>query len=310
MTSASKKISYKSGSVSIRAQMNKYIPSTFVYMRFDTSERSLLYNLLQKYIHEKTIGTGINRINEISYAYATERGIVFNCTERKILINIANILAYVEKTKLKNKELDRMTVETAKYKKLHNDCKSFDVFVSGKCPHVIRSLTGSGDKKIEKLIDMLNKVEAKDIDDMSSKKHIDLESIAYSGNSREKLDLAVILENVPFMIEGDKVKFIDPHSACAIVERSEFDYLQTKLKMFLISCGSPGTPSANDKGGKAYKEKCDNIVACLNSIAFIIADSHGFKHEFGSAKDIQDGVRAESKTKITEFFKETKKLFM
>lgn len=309
MSSCQKDISYKGGKIKIVAQLNKYMVSNYLYLKFETSEKSLLYNLLEKYIHEKILMIGINRINETFNAFATEKGIMLNCSERKIFINIANVLSYLIKTKLSNKELDRVAASEANYNKLHKDISTFTAYISGKCPHVQKSLTNSGDKKLERLTDMLSKAEPKNIETAKIKNPYEYTKIDFSGSSREKLDLAICLEDVPFTIEGDKIKLLDPHSACAIVERSEFEFLQSKLKTFLICCGSPGTPSANDKDGSAYKKKCANILESLNAISHIMADIHGFNHSFKDVKDIQDGVNLDSKTKIKEVFKEVKKTF-
>lgn len=310
MTQITKDIAYKNGSIKITAQMNKYLCSSFVYIKFETSEKNLLYNLLQKYIKEKTLFVGCNRINEISYSYATDNGIVINCSERKILINIANILSYLCKMNLKSKELERMTASVANYNKLHKDIMKCSVYITGKCPHIIRSLGNAGDKKIERFTTMLNNIEAKEMENNENKNPYISAEVSFNGDSRGKLDLCVMLENCAFTFKGDKVELYDSYTPSDIMRVSEFSsVMQSRLKTFLICCGTPGTPSANDEGGKQHAAKCKYILECLNALSFIVSDSHGFKHQFKDIKEVQDGVRTESKAQINTFFKDVKKLF-
>ena len=310
MTQITKDLSYKNGSIKITAQMNKYLTTSITYLKFETTEKNLLYNILQKYIREKTLFIGTNRINEIYYAYATENGIVINCTERKIFTNIANIISYLSKMVLKSKELERLTVSNANYNKLHKDISNCSVYICGKCPHIIRTLGNAGDKKIERFITMMNGIEFKEIESVEVKNPYVPAEITFNGDSRGKIDLCVMLDNCAFTFKGDKVVLYDPCAPCDIMKMSEFStVMQSRLKTFLICCGTPGTPSANDEGGKAHAIKCKYILECLNALAFIVSDSHGFKHQYKDIKEIQDGVKTESKAQITTFFKDVKKLF-
>lgn len=304
--SVSGNVKYSRGTISFNTQFNKFFSTNFLYLKFETTEKSLLYNILKKYLHEKTLFIGTNRINDIVSGFATTRGIVVNCTEKKIISNISNILAYINKTKLQTKELEKLTSKTANYNKLRKDCASFSVYISGKCQHIQKAISTPGDKKISHFVETLDKVEIKELEEQPVKTPYEEEVITFSGSSREKLDLTIALEDVPFVIEGDKIKLIDPHSLHIIIEKSEYEYLQAKLKSFLICCGTPGTPSANDAGGKAHKAKCAYILDCLNSVAFIMGDVHGFKHEFKDVKEITDGVLTDSKTKIKAVYKAAK----
>lgn len=304
--SVSGNVKYSRGNISFNTQFNKFFSTNFLYLKFETTEKSLLYNILKKYLHEKTLFIGTNRINDIVSGFVTTRGIVVNCTEKKIISNISNILAYINKTKLQTKELEKLTSKTANYNKLRKDCASFSVYISGKCQHIQKAISTPGDKKISHFVETLDKVDIKELEEQPVKAPYEEGIISFSGSSREKLDLTVALEDVPFVIEGDKIKLIDPHSLHVIIEKSEYEYLQGKLKSFLICCGTPGTPSANDTGGKAHKAKCAYILDCLNSVAFIMGDVHGFKHEFKDIKEITDGVLADSKAKIKAVYKAAK----
>ena len=295
-----KTISYNNGSIKFSAQFNKRLSNCFTYIKFNTSEKRLLYVILQKYIHEKVLFYGCNLINDIYNAIATTNGILFVSSEKKILTNIANILAYICKTKLSRTELKQVMAKTANYNKLHNDVLSFSVYTTGKVIHIIRSITNSDDKKLDKFGEMLGKIQRKDIETADINNE-EVETFKFNGNDRNKLDLSIVLENVPFVFNKDEIILLS-HS-CHCVCNTGYDYMQSKLKVFLNSCGSPGSPAANDEGGVKHKEKCRYILECLNYMTFIISDLHGFSYKFNNIKEITDGVSADSKTKIKECLK-------
>lgn len=295
-----KTVSYKGGSIKFSAQYNKKISNCFTYIKFNTTEKYLLYVILQKFIHEKVLFYGCNLVNEIYNAVATTNGIMFVSSEKKVLANIVNILAYVCKTKLSKAELKQVMSKTVNYNKLHNDVNSFSVYTTGKTIHIIRALSNADDKKMDKFGEMLSKIQKKDIETANTS-YEEKETFKFDGNSRNKLDLAVFLENIPFIFNKDEIILLS--SCCPSTCNNGFDYAQNKLKAFLVSCGSPGSPAANDDGDKKYAEKCKYILECLNYITFIIADLHNFSHKFNSIKEIQDGVSSDSKAKIRECLK-------
>lgn len=298
-TLVNKSINYKGGSVKITAQHNKRLSNCYVYMKFNTSENWLLNVLLQKFIHEKVLIFGCNMVNEIYNAVASPNGIMFACSEKKVLANIVNTLSYICKTKLNKKELDKLFTAEANYNKLHKDVKTFSVHITGKAVHLIRAFSNSDDKKIERFGEMLNNVQTKDFDTAKAGNR-EQHSVKFSGNAREKLDLSIVLEDAPFVFEKDEIIFLEP---CPCKFINDYDYMQGKLKSFLVSAGSPGTPAANDTGATKHKAKCKYILECLNSMAYILSDLRGFSFKFSNIEEIQKGVLVESKAKIRDCLK-------
>ena len=161
-------------------------------------------------------------------------------------------------------------------------------------------MTNSDDKKLERFGDMLANIQAKDIETAKCGNQ-ERRKYKFEGNNREKFDLSLVLEGMPFVFDKDEIVLLD--TMCSCHYNNEYDYMQGKLKSFLVSCGSPGTPAANDEGGAKHKEKCKYILECLNMMAHIVSDLHGFHFKFGDIKDIQEGVPANSKAKIRDCLK-------
>ncbi len=306
-TQAEKNINFKGGKLKISAQYNKRLSNCFLYVKFNTKQKGLLFVLLNKFIHEKVLFYGCNSINEIYNAFATPNGIIIVCSEKKAYANIANILAYLCKTKITKKEAENTCETTINYNSLHKDIMNFEAYITGKTIHIIRTLSNSGDKKLEKFSEMLGSIQVKDFDIMEVKNSCESCIIEPDNklNDREKLDFTLLMETTPFIFEGNKLILYD---WCA-VHKLDYEYMQSCLKTFLISCGSPGSPAANDEGGKKHKAKCKYIMECLNFMCFIVSDSHGFNFKFNDIEDIKNGVSSDSKTTIRQLYKTMKEAF-
>ena len=301
-TMAEKNISFKGGSIKFSAQFNKKLSNIFVYLKFDTTEDGLLYKLLQKYIHEKVLIYGCNTINEIYNALATSKGIMFCSSEKKIWPNIVNIIAYLNKAKLNNKEAENIDANVANFTKLHKDVMNFSVYATGKTIHIIRALSNADDKKIPALKKALEAIVPAKIDNIDITKGT-IHTFDFDGDNRAKLDLAVALEDTPFVFDGKDIKLL---SSCPCQMNIKYEYLRNKLKSYLVSCGSPGSPAANDEGATKYKAKCKYILECLNYMTFMVSDIHGFKYEFKNIDEIKNGVISENVQKIKKLMKSVK----
>ena len=308
MTLTTKNFKLSSGTLDLTVQFNKRLVCCFVYIKFNTTEKSLLYNLLTKYIHEKVLFKGANAVNEIYNAVASDSGIMFSCSEKKIISNIVNIYSYLAKTKLTTKEVQNLFSSVANFNKLHKDIGSFKVVITGKTRNILKAALNSNDKKIEKLIIGLNNVEAKDIDSISVKSSEEPLEISYDASDKEKFDLALILEDTPFKFSGNKFVPLDKHTLCETCTKFKFDYGLSKVKAFFNSCGSPGVPAANDTGAKKFNEKCKYILECLNILTFMISDLHGFKYKINDIKELSTcGLQMDSKNKMRQLIKEIEK---
>ena len=286
-TKANTTIKYSKGNIDIVCQFNKRLIGCFMYLKFKTSEKSLLYNLLVKYIHEKVIGFGCNVVNEIYSAKATTNGILISCSEKKIIPNIVNIYAYVMKTKLSSKECKNLCCSQCDYDKLHSDIVNFSVYITGKTRNILKVVQTKTDKKIDKIIQSLDNVEPKQFGKAENKQECEQIKLDYKASQKEKMDLALLLEDTPFTFDGDKLVAIDKHTLCEITLKFNYDYILGKIKNFFNSCGSAGSPAANDNGQTKFKAKCAYILESLNMLCFIVSDLHGFSYKVADVEELK-----------------------
>lgn len=305
MTKTNASIKYSKGSINIVCQFNKRLIGCFMYIKYKTTEKSLLYNLLLKYIHEKVNVFGCNVVNEVYSAKATTNGILVSCSEKKIINNIINIYAYLMKTKLSSKEIKNICCHQCDYDKLHSDIVNFSVYITGKTRNLVKTFQNKSDKKIDKIIQSMDNVEPKQLGKCENKQSYDIEKIDYKSTPKEKMDLTLYLEYSPFVFDGDKIVTIDKHSLCDISLKFNYDYLLSKIKNFFNSCGSPGLPAANGDGEAKYKAKCAYLLECLNMLCFIVSDIHGFSYKINNVEDLKSvAPTAESKEKMKSLHKQ------
>ena len=304
MTKIDTTIKYNHGSVDLVCQFNKRLIACFVYMKFKTSEQSLLYNLLTKYIHEKVIGFGCNVVNEIYSAKATTQGILISCSEKKVIPNIINIFSYIMKTKLTSKETNNVCCSQCDYDKLHKDVVSFSVYITGKTRNLLKTFANKSDKKIDKIIQSLNNIEPKQFDSCKVKSFEQPTHLDYSASAKEKMDLVLVMEDTPFVFNNNKIIAIDKHTLCQMFTKFRYDYMLGKIKNFFNSCGSAGTPAANDDGQTKYKSKCEYLLECLNILCFMVSDLHGFSYKVNSVDDLkQSAPSTDSRNKMKTLYK-------
>ena len=309
MTKVETSIKYSHGDVKITCQFNKRLVGCFMYMKFNTSEQSLLYNLLTKYIHEKVINFGCNLVNEIYSAKATTYGILISCSEKKITSNIINIFAYLMKTKLSSKEVKNVCCKQCDYNKLHKDITSFSVFITGKTRNLIKNLENKSDKKIDKVIQGLDNIEPKDFGSCENKQFDEVVKLDYKSSPKEKMDLTLLVEDTPFVFSGDKLVAIDNHTLCELSTKFNYDYMLGKIKNFFNCCGSVGSPAANDEGQVKFKAKCEYLLECLNMFTFIVSDLHGFSYKITSCDELKNITPTiDSRNKLKELAKELIKM--
>lgn len=298
LTKITKNITYNNGKINITAQFNRRMSNCIMYIKFSTSEDKLLYLLLSKYIREKVLINGINPVNDIVNAYCTTKGINIVCVEKRFFNNIINIVSYICKNKLTKREMKLLSANECDYNKLHNDLKNFDVYVTGKVKSVMRVLSNANDNKLDRFITAMNNIVIKQYDTVSNDSVCELQRTSYSQNERNKLDFCMFMETEPFVFNGNDVILLDPSVPCRICSNYNIEYVANKTHSMFISCGTPGTPAANDTNGVKHKAKCNYILECLNMLLFMIADIHGFKYEIKNINEINDRTTQDSKNCI------------
>ena len=285
----SKSLSIKGGSVSIKAQHNKKFQCAVLFVEFETSQKDLLCLLLQKYVEEKRLSTGLNMNNAIYQAIPGETSIALFVPENKLTNNIALLISYLNKTHLTSQQ--QKLIKSGDYGKLASDIKGFDVIITGKCKTFIAALKSNANK-INNLVAQLNAIEPKKRDNFTTSNVADTsfgETVKFEGsNADAKLYASILLEDIPAKISGSGITLLCENGAARLADKLRFkDVLQGKVKSFLTQTGAVGTPAANDTGGAKHKAKAAYILACENTLAEIYSKLRGFSYSFGSANDLK-----------------------
>lgn len=82
------------GSISFKAMHNKKFQTAVLFIEFKTSQTSLLSLLLQKYVMEKRLFSGVNINNGIHSIITGEKSIMVLVPENKITQNISLLYTY------------------------------------------------------------------------------------------------------------------------------------------------------------------------------------------------------------------------
>lgn len=283
-------LSVNGGSVQIEAQHNKKFQCAVLFINFNTSQKDLLCLLLQKYLEEKRLLTGLNMNNAIYSGIAGESSIALFVPENKLCNNIALLISYLHKSYLTNQQTKY--IKSGDYNKLSSDIKSFDVIITGKCKTFIAALKSNA-PKINNLIAQLSAIEPKSRESFNTANVIESSfgsKIRFDGSSANaRLYASVLLEEIPAIVGSNEITFLCPHGAITrLSEKLLFkDVLQGKVKSFLTQTGAVGTPAANDTDGSKFKAKSAYILACENTLAEIYSKLRGFNYSFSNAEALK-----------------------
>ena len=151
---ATKQIKSKLFDVKLSATVNPKAYLATIFFEFDTSEKSLLNGLLNKYKYEKVSGVEFNPNNNIYSCILGDCCIVINVPQEKITQNIALLLSYLAKSECKGKGAAHIS---GKYDKMMKDIKNVKVTISGKVKRFVAKI----DSMAEKLSDSLDKISEK-----------------------------------------------------------------------------------------------------------------------------------------------------
>lgn len=287
--SISKTLSLSGGSAKITAQHNKKFQCAVLYVEFTTSQKDLLCLLLQKYVEEKRLATGLNMNNSIYSAIVGETSIALFVPENKLTNNIALLLSYLHKTHLTS--MQNRLIHNGDYGKLSQDIKSFEVIITGKCKTFIAALKSNA-TKINNLISQLNAIEPKSRDSFNNTNVIESsygEVVNFDGNSADaKLYASIILEDIPAKITNSGITLLCENGIARLSEKMRFkDVYQGKVKSFLTQTGAVGSPAANDKDGSKFKAKSEYILKCEDCLAKIYSGLRGFSYSFRNVEALK-----------------------
>lgn len=283
--SLTKSLSLSHGAVNISVQHNKKFQCAVVHVIFHTSQRYLLTALLQKYVAEKCLITGVNMNNSIYSALPGESSIILFVPENKITNNVSLLCSWLAKSHLTSQQA-RMC-GNGDYSKLAEDLKTFEVNITGKCKTFRESLRTNA-TKITNMVAQLNAITPKPRDSFNNGTP-SFESVPFNGRSKNaKLYASIALGDIPAIVKDGEITFLSPDGKCKFAEHLRMkDTLQAKVKSFLTQTGAVGSPAANDKGGEKFKAKSKYILTCQNSIAEMFSELRGFKFSFSNVDDLR-----------------------
>ena len=271
MSASNFSVASDKGKISFKLLENKKQQYAQVLIKFSSSENELLNALLDRFIREKSLSIGTPVSTKI--ANLTTRGlssIYYTVPDSKLLNSIAIIYAYLLKSKLKAVEIKSLIHKKASYKKLHQDLRSFNVLITGKCTATARKFANK-DKAIDRFENIIkatpvnSKLEDKDIEigkSLPPPTELVIE---------ETQNLSPFQRLLLVILMGDNYFHINPSGKIVICpgEREWFelqlkmykDILNAKFKAFIQQGGSLGSkPSKNDSNGEKLKLRNSNVI--------------------------------------------------
>lgn len=280
-------------SVKIDATHNSKAKTALLLFEFHTKEEDLLNALLRKYKMEKVSAHAFNPNNHIYHAMLGDCSIAINVPENKIAQNIVLMYSYLAKSELRGRY--KKSIKEGNYKNMMSDISSFKVVINGKCNRFIQQI--KTDKAKDKISNGFKLVSPKDREKISNDKVEDQCScvgIVDTVDDTAQMYLAAAMSDIPCYFKksgkNTEIHFYTCADCCAFEEflmMKEKVILQTNVRSFLTQSGNVGVPSANDKGGEKFKEKCKNILASENSLAYILSKLKGFSFKFDDVKELK-----------------------
>lgn len=272
-------------SISFDIQHNKKFQSVILYVSFSTKQEKLLSILLRKYAAEKCLVCGLNPNNNIYSAIPGKNSIVLFVPENKITQNISLLYNYLMKTKVS--ALQSKYIDSYNYSTLAADIKKMSVIITGKCKNFIIAVKNKNGK-IERMFESM-KIASSIVRENGSGKGEDdtckfVTPVKEADKNLVALYLSIVLGHIPceFNVKANEIE-VEVACGCLDCVKEIFkfkDVFQGKIKSFLVQTGSVGSPSANDKDGKQWKQKANYILDCENVLASVFSGVRGFDYSF------------------------------
>jgi hypothetical protein len=253
---------------------------------FKTKEEILLYQLLNKFIAEKTLICGLNVQNQIAGAYATSNGIVFTVPDNKVYNSIVQLYKYLMTKQLSAPQLK--CVGAGSYNKLHSDIKNFEVFIVGKCRTSLKALTDNT-TKISVFTKAMSAIEPVKFDDfevnVKGEFYPQLMKVELKGfNDKAKFMFAVCYAGLPFVVDGNMIKLLDATAQEAMAKRGLVkNTFSPRVKAFVSQFGIPSSGS-----DAKTREKNNTIVDSVNISAELFGKLYGVEYRFKNASDVKE----------------------
>lgn len=293
---------FKEGSFEYKFEAihHKKLPYTLVYVKIDTTEKDLLHSLTCKYKKDKLLKVGTNANNFMIDCISGQNGIVIYTLENRIINNVMMYIKYLSTMTLNSKQLYG---KKGSYKKLLSSLEKVEVYVTGKCKTFIKNCMLKDSPKMKNMMTTIKLKQNKDREDIVNDKFDEsmIKEVELDCNEEQALDCIISFNTscVNVKKEGGKYVFGFMHKP----EYSNYTgSIRGLLKAFRGQDGAPGSPASNDDGQKKYKEKCKEILNCVNMVAFCISDVRGVKCEYKNIEQLKQ-VNSESVKFITQLMK-------
>lgn len=276
-------LNISNGKIEILASHRKKVLTTHLYVKFKTTEKQLLDEILRGFVAEKYQHVGTNPNNKIDFAISKNNSIYMVLPETSVLTTIATLYKYIQRSKLKAMTISTKITKNQSYKKLHADiAKGFEVTITGKC----RLLISKFELKlpvIDKFIASINAIEPVEMFDITAKPSTEsiYSTFPVEGNDLAKLYMAIFQSEMDFTFKGNSIVASKETYAAMKRKVSEFNKsIQGNITTFLNQMGKKKLkPSANDPNGQKMKATNEESLQNLNVMIKIISDLHNIPYK-------------------------------
>jgi len=247
----SKTFDGKSISLTISTLPTPKLPSVFMWIKINTSEKDLLYSLSLKYKKEKLLSYG-SQANNNAYSFIPGvNGIIINCPENKITNNILQYISYLKKTSLKDCQF--YSKSTGNYSTLMKDINKVQIKIIGKCKTFTKNCILVKEKvpKIEKLLQSIDSITPVKRENIKNDKFEECEKISIKASDGNVIDAFVILGNCCCGFRTTPSGFECCKCCCCCCADFQ-DTFRSQLKAFRNQFGSIGA--------KIDKTKCSYVI--------------------------------------------------
>jgi len=231
------------------------IPSAWMYVHIDTSQKDLLYSLSLKYVKEKLLKFGSHPNNNAYTMIPGVNGIVVNCPENKITNNILQYITYLKKAQLKL--IQFYSSSTGNYSMLMKDLDKLSISIIGKCKTFTKNCIDVAQTvpKIAKLMESVSATTVAKREEIQNPKFEKCEMVSVKAANGNVVDAMLILHSCGI---GCLKTTASGFEVCKPTCPSCLDYADTfraQLKAFRSQFGAIGV-----KRDAKAKAKCAFVI--------------------------------------------------
>ena len=272
-------VSIGNGSIKFMTSHVAKVASTQLFIKFDTSEKMLLDELLHRFKNEKFMDVGTNPNNKVDAMTVNNNCIFAVLPEAKIFSFLQVVHKYLLTASISAASIKSCITKNQSYSKLHSDIKNgYDCIVTGKCKNFTLKLHNKS-PAISTFTSKMKAIVAKKMEDIKVTKAAEpfYKSYACSGSDMAKLYFAIFCSQYEFVFSGNNI--VTDERTYEMLKQHIREYggvSQGLIKAFLSQCGKKLTKAAaNDTGGKKMREKNETALYNLNIMLRIMCHMYG-----------------------------------